>query len=97
MTTQKTLRTCSKGHPYYKSGDCPTCPVCEEERKPKDGFLSLLSSPARRALEHNGITSLKQLSGFSEKEILKLHGLGKASIPKLKEALKEKGLSFKTK
>ena len=98
MTTQtKTLRTCSKGHQYYKSSDCPTCPVCEEERKPKDRFLSLLSAPARRALENNGITSLKQLSKFSEEDILKFHGMGKASIPKLKEVLAANGLSFKTK
>lgn len=98
MTTQnKTLRTCSKGHRYFKTSDCPTCPICEEERKPKDGFLSLLSAPARRALENNGITTLKQLSKFSEEEILKFHGLGKASLPKLREALAEKNLSFKTK
>lgn len=98
MSTQiKTLRTCPKGHQYYKSSDCPTCPVCEEERKPKDSFLSLLAAPARRALENNGITRLEQLSKFSEEDILKFHGMGKTSIPKLKEALAEKGLSFKTK
>ncbi|MCR8557059.1 RNA polymerase alpha subunit C-terminal domain-containing protein [Mucilaginibacter sp. BJC16-A38] len=93
--SNKNLRTCSNGHQYYKSSDCPTCPVCEQERKPQSGFLSLLSAPARRALENNGITNLEQLSGFSEREILKLHGMGPASLPKLREVLKEKGLSFK--
>jgi DNA-directed RNA polymerase alpha subunit len=98
MSTQtKTLRTCPKGHQYHKTSDCPTCPICEEERKPKDGFLSLLAAPARRALENNGITRLDQLSKFSEEEILKFHGMGKTSIPKLKKALAEKSLSFKTK
>jgi predicted RecB family nuclease len=98
MTMLKTtLRTCDKGHQYHKSTDCLTCLICEEERKPKDGFLSLLAAPARRALENNGINTLKQLSKFSEEEILKFHGIGKASIPKLKEALAEKSLSFKTK
>ncbi|MBO9682279.1 MAG: RNA polymerase alpha subunit C-terminal domain-containing protein [Flavisolibacter sp.] len=92
-----TLRTCPKGHQYYKTSDCPTCPICEEERKPKDGFLSLLAAPARRALENNGITRLEQLSKFSEEEILKFHGMGKTSLPKLKEVLAKKGLSFKTK
>jgi predicted RecB family nuclease len=96
-TLNETLRTCTKGHRYYKSSDCPTCPICERERKPKDGFLSLLSAPARRSLETNGITTLKQLSKFSEEEILRFHGMGKSSIPKLKTALAEKGLSFKTK
>lgn len=94
---KKTLRTCTKGHRYYKSSDCPTCPICEEERKPKDGFLSLLAAPARRALENNGITTLKELSRLSEEEILKFHGMGKASLPKLRAALAEKGLSFKSK
>ncbi len=40
MVTEKTLRTCEKGHEYYKSSDCPTCPTCEKERTPKEGFLS---------------------------------------------------------
>jgi len=92
----KTLRICKKGHRYYKSSDCPTCPVCENEKKPGTGFLSQLSAPARRALESKGIKTLKQLSIFSEKEILALHGMGKSTIPKLKAALKEKGLSFKS-
>ena len=96
-TVKKTLRTCKNGHQYYKSSDCPGCPVCEEERKPKDNFLSLLVAPARRALENNNITTLQQLSKFSEKEILKLHGMGPGSIPKLKMILKEKRLSFKSK
>ena len=91
----KTLRTCDKGHQYYKSSDCPSCPICEQERKPDSGFLARLSAPARRALETNGITTLQQLSQFSEKEILKYHGMGPASLPKLKAALEEEGLSFK--
>ncbi|MGG1397947.1 RNA polymerase alpha subunit C-terminal domain-containing protein [Bacillus salipaludis] len=94
-TSEKHLRTCNKGHKYYKSSDCPTCPTCEKERKPSSGFLSLLSAPARRALENNGITSLNELSKLSEKEILEFHGMGPASLPKLRSALKENGLSFR--
>jgi len=94
-TTKKTLRTCENGHKYYKSTDCPSCPTCEKEKKPDEGFLSLLSSPARSALVHYlGIDTLEKLSNYSEKEILKLHGMGKASMPILKKALAEKGLSF---
>jgi uncharacterized protein YdhG (YjbR/CyaY superfamily) len=59
-----------------------------------DNFLSVLPAPARRALENNGISTLKQLSGHTEKEILSFHGLGPGSIPKLKTALKQAGLSF---
>lgn len=92
---EKTLRTCPKGHQYYKSTDCPTCPFCEYENKPKDGFLSELVAPARRALIHQGITTLQKLAEYSEKEILKLHGMGPGSMPKLKKLLQEAGLSFK--
>ncbi|PRT05398.1 hypothetical protein C6352_25620 [Bacillus thuringiensis] len=95
MVTEKTLRTCEKGHEYYKSSDCPTCPTCEKEKKPKTGFLSLLSSPARNALQYHGIHTIEELSKYSEKEILKLHGMGPASMPKLRKALEERGLSFK--
>lgn len=97
MVEKKTLKVCKNGHHYYKSSDCPTCPICEQNRKPKDGFLSILASPARRALENKGINTLEQLSKYSEEEILQLHGMGKSSIPKLKNALQEKGLEFKKK
>ncbi|UZD22098.1 RNA polymerase alpha subunit C-terminal domain-containing protein [Algoriphagus halophytocola] len=89
------LKTCKKGHQFFKSSDCPTCPICENERKPTTGFMAKLSAPARRALESKQIDSVDKLSTFSEKEILALHGMGKSSIPKLKAALEEKGLAFK--
>jgi len=95
-TAEKTLRTCEKGHTYYKSTDCPTCPTCEQEKKPSEGFLSLLSSPARSALLHYlAVDTEEKLSAYTEKEILKLHGMGKASMPILRQALAEKGLAFK--
>ncbi|MGO4730511.1 RNA polymerase alpha subunit C-terminal domain-containing protein [Paenibacillus sp. 2KB_22] len=90
-----TLRTCEQGHSYYKKSDCPTCPTCEAERKPTDGFLALLSAPARRALENEGIATLQQLAEYTEKEILKLHGIGPSAMPKLRDALDEEELSFK--
>jgi hypothetical protein len=55
----------------------------------------MLAAPARRALENAGIKSLVQLSKRSEAEILKLHGMGPSSIPKLRKALQAEGLSFK--
>lgn len=96
MTTKGTLKTCKKGHQFYKSSDCPTCPICEEERKPKDSFLSLIGAPARRALERENIKTLEDLAKYSEKEILSLHGMGKSTIPKLQKLLTENGLTFKT-
>lgn len=94
-TSKKILKTCSKGHKFYKSSDCPTCPVCEREREPTAAFFAVLSAPARRALESLNIKTLKDLSGYTQKEILQLHGMGKTSIPKLKDALHSEGLSFK--
>ncbi|SMD43973.1 hypothetical protein SAMN00777080_2587 [Aquiflexum balticum DSM 16537] len=95
METKKILKTCKKGHKFYKSSDCPTCPVCEEERKPKDNFLSLLVAPARRALENNGITTVEQLSEYTEKQVLSFHGIGKSSIPILQKILSNNNLTFK--
>lgn len=95
--SKKNRRVCDKGHIYYKSSDCPTCPVCEQERKPEEGFLSLLAAPARRALKNAGIHSLTELSQHSEAEILGLHGMGPSTIPTLKKALEVQGLTFKAK
>ena len=92
---KKTLRICENGHKYYKSSDCPTCPVCEKEKVLKNGFLSKLIAPARRALENNRILTIKQLSDYTETEILNLHGIGPSTIPILKSELKVNGLSFR--
>lgn len=94
MASKRKIRTCKNGHKFYKSTECPTCPTCEEIKKPTDGFLSLLYVPARRALENANIKSLKQLSEYSENDILKLHGMGKTTIPILKKELARVGLAF---
>lgn len=92
--SEANIRTCENGHTFEKSSDCPTCPVCEAERSPETGFLSTLSSPARRALEHEGIKTLGKLSQYTETDILDIHGVGPASIPTLRTALEEQGLEF---
>jgi hypothetical protein len=71
--------------------------VCEQLRKPENGFLSLLVAPARRALEREGITNLQQLSRRTATDIQELHGIGPTTMPKLKAALTEKGLAFRKK
>ena len=88
-------KICINGHKFYKSSDCPVCPICERKRKPTDGFLSLIAAPARRALENNGNTSLKKLSRYTEQEIQGLHGMGSSTIFMLRKVLKENGLSFR--
>jgi hypothetical protein len=92
---KKSLRFCKSGHKYYKSSDCPTCPVCEKEGKPEDGFLSKLNAPARRALVNKKILTLIKLSTFTETEILQFHGIGPSSIPLFKNELKSNKLSFR--
>lgn len=92
--SKRILKICNNGHRYYKSSDCNSCPVCEQVRKPEAGFLSNLVAPARRALENAGITTLEVLSAHTENQILALHGIGPSSIPKLREALSNVGLSF---
>jgi hypothetical protein len=96
MTSKGTLKICIKGHQFFKSSDCPTCPVCEEERKPHDSFLAFKSAPARRALERESIKTPEDLAKWTEKEILNLHGMGPGTLPILKKALNDKGLSFKS-
>ena len=96
MKNQKRLYYCSKGHPFYKSSDCRTCPKCEEEKKPSSGLLALLAAPARRALEGIGISNLKQLSAKTESEIAALHGMGPSAMKILRKQLEKEKLKFKS-
>jgi DNA-directed RNA polymerase alpha subunit len=56
--------------------------------------FSKLGQPAQRALANAGINSLEELAKLTEKEFMKLHGIGKSTLPILKEAMAEKQLSF---
>jgi hypothetical protein len=90
-----TKRTCPKGHEFFKSTDCPTCPKCEAARRPERGLLSLLSAPARRAFERARIFDCRELSRYSKIGILGLHGVGPSSLPVLERQLKAAGLTLR--
>ena len=62
--------------------------------KPPDAFLLKLAKPAQRALANAGITSLEQLAKYSEQEIALLHGIGPNALRQIRQAFKERGLSF---
>ncbi len=89
-----TRKTCAQGHQFYKSSDCPACPICESMKKPTDGFMAKLSAPARRALQNAGLIEPGLVAAKTEKEILSLHGIGPSAIPVLKKELAERGLKF---
>ena len=68
-------------------------------RSDSDGELIInlqqnIGNPARSALAEAGITRLGQLTKISEKELLKLHGVGPKATRLLREALAIRGLSF---
>jgi len=46
-------------------------------------------------LGQEGVVTLEKLATYSEKEMLSLHGIGKASIPILGVALGKVGLKFR--
>jgi hypothetical protein len=94
MAAAKRQRVCANGHPFVKSSDCPTCPTCEAEKKPTEGFLSHFSGPAGRALEHAGIRNVRALAKHTKKALLALHGIGPASLPTMERLLREAGLTF---
>jgi hypothetical protein len=58
--------------------------------------LPKLAAPARRALLGAGYTRLEQLTEVSESEVMKLHGMGANAMRVLREALEERGLSFRS-
>lgn len=94
-TKKATPRTCANGHVYYKISACETCPKCQALQAPTEGFLASLSSPARNALIHKGITTLSLLATYSLKDVQQLHGIGPSALRQLQQALKDAGLHFK--
>lgn len=89
-------KTCSNGHTFYKTTDCPTCPKCEALRiKSKGADLPKIGAPATRALGRIGVECLSQLVDHSENDLLALHGFGQKALGILKSELKSRGLSLR--
>ena len=55
----------------------------------------IIGRPAQSALLHAGITTLDQLTEYSEKELLALHGFGPKALGILKQVLADNNLSLK--
>jgi predicted flap endonuclease-1-like 5' DNA nuclease len=55
-----------------------------------------IGKTAARELSLHGITSLKEVSAHTEKELLAIHGVGPKAIRILGEALAGKGLAFRS-
>ena len=54
-----------------------------------------IGAPAMRVLTASGYTHLEQLTHVTEAELGQLHGMGPNALGKLREALAERGLSFR--
>lgn len=58
-------------------------------------MLNAMSNPAKSALLAADITSYPLLAALTAKEVLCLHGIGKASLPVMNRFLEANGYSFK--
>jgi hypothetical protein len=54
-----------------------------------------IGAPAQRALAAAGVKQLKDLTKYSEQEVSLWHGIGPNTLGKLRQAMAEKGFSFK--
>jgi uncharacterized protein YdhG (YjbR/CyaY superfamily) len=66
----------------------------KNSEQPNTEFPRGIGNPARSALEEAGYTKLKQLTRVTERELIKLHGMGPKALGILREELNAKGLSF---
>lgn len=63
--------------------------------QPGTEFPWKIGKPAARALISQGITELLQLTEYTEKELLALHGVGPRALAVLKAALQDVNLSLR--
>jgi hypothetical protein len=61
---------------------------------PDAGLPAAIGAPATGALVAAGYTRLEQLAGVPERQVGELHGVGPKALRILREALRERGLSF---
>ena len=85
------MREC---HAFEKTSDCPVCPKCERGRLAASAFPKI-GAPATRALENAQVRGPKDLTSWSERDLLALHGMGPKAVAILRKHLASEGLSFK--
>lgn len=73
----------------------PASPQKQTKTSKAESDLPKLAAPAVRALAGAGISNLKQVSKYTEEQVKELHGMGPNALGVLRQALAEKGLSFK--
>ncbi|MGW0017100.1 DNA-directed RNA polymerase subunit alpha C-terminal domain-containing protein [Rhodococcus sp. NPDC003382] len=56
--------------------------------------LPKTSAPAQRALDGIGVATLEDLTRYTERDLLALHGMGPKAVRILREDLERHGLSF---
>jgi hypothetical protein len=66
----------------------------DRANEPEHDFPRKIGQPATRALIAAGYTRLEQLTSVSEREVLKLHGMGPKALGILRDTLVEQGQSF---
>ena len=66
-----------------------------EATHPNAGAFPPIGGPALRALARAGVRSLAELSRWSERDLLRLHGMGPKGVRLLGEALAARGSRFK--
>ncbi|MFZ2528720.1 MAG: DNA-binding protein [Rhodococcus sp. (in: high G+C Gram-positive bacteria)] len=56
--------------------------------------LPKTSAPAQRALDDIGVANLDDLTRYTERDLLALHGMGPKAVRILRDELTRHGLSF---
>lgn len=91
-----TISICSKSHEFTKTIHQPVCPICWAEYYEQENKIPFsVGAPALRVLLHNKIFTLEQLTSYSEKEILSMHGVGPKAMKIIKSELGKYGMSFR--
>ena len=58
------------------------------------GLTKAIGKPATRSLNGQGIETYGQLAGFTESQLLEIHGVGPRAIGILREELSKRGLKL---
>ncbi|HVL22780.1 MAG TPA: hypothetical protein VM450_01765 [Thermomicrobiales bacterium] len=67
----------------------------QSRRDPAGTPLPKIGAPATRALAAIGVTTVEQLSAYTEQELLALHGVGPRAIRILAPVMAELGVRFR--
>lgn len=94
IKVQKTIKNCPNGHEFLSNWDDDECPKCKNVITEESSIEKIVNPTAKSLIESIGIKKIGDFRKIKESDIIKINGIGKGTVAKLKKSLEKMEIEF---